>query len=371
MEHRIVLRDKSFNILECLEKEALGPSFGWARTGGCGAFGFEVPRKYGEEGFLGGDFDVQIQCYNPVTRVFDLWYSGYIEEKTPSINENGESIAVNGYGYSSQLKRILVDKEYTNTEISLIIKDILDTFVVPNTSIEYDLVDLEDTGFTADKLTFKTTAMEAIQTCADIVGTREWGVDRNRHFFFKARSEVVTKTYPIGGVIADFSSNESFKDIVNSIKIEGGTLGDGTKYTYTKSDAASILKYGLRQDRKSASAITTEDVAERMADAILSEKIELPRKANVTIIGEDYLHESSVPLGLFCLQIPAVRYGEKKYGEFLYSGPVYYQINTIKYSIGEDGLLKKTISLGPKRPTLAESISGLEYELDQLKAANE
>ncbi|MFA5316205.1 MAG: hypothetical protein WC369_02135 [Dehalococcoidales bacterium] len=369
MDYRIELRDKSFNLLEVLEKEAKDISFEFKRIGGCGAFSFEVPRKYGEEGLLGGDFDIRIFRYNPSTRVFDRRYSGFIEEKTPGFDEDSESIRVDGYGYSAQLDRILVDETYTSMEISAIIKDLLDTYVTPNTDIAYTAGDIEDTGFTAAELTFSGTVKDAIETCAEIVGSREWGVDMNRNFYFKARSEVVTKIYPVGGVVKSFSVVESFKDIVNKVKIIGGKLVDESTYTYTKSDAASILKYGLREYKKSVSAITTADVAEQMADAILAEKTDLPRKASMIIVGDETQHEASLPLGLLRLEVPGTRYGEKEYFTFLYSGHIDYQIDTIKYSIDDNGTLTKSITLGQKKPGIAESISQLEYELEQLQDA--
>lgn len=372
MEYRLELRDNNFNLLELLEKEAKDISFEYKRIGGCGGFNFEVPREYGDEGSLGGDFDVRIYRYNPSIRTYDLWFSGFIEEKTPKIADI-EIIDVNGYGYVAQLKRVIVNKEYLNTEISAIVKDILDTFVVPNTKIIYEAADIENTGFTADKLTFNTSAMDAIQTCAEIVGSREWGVDRNRKFFFKARSETLTKIYSIGGMVADFSSKELFKDIVNKVYLEGGTVV-GVKYTRSGQDARSILKYELREEKKSNSSVTTDDVADQLIAAILAELkggADIPRTANMTIIGEDILYESSVPLGLLRLETPGIRYGERKYGTFLYSGHINYQVNSIRYLIRESGILVKRIDLGRLRSSLAESISKLEYELEQLRTARE
>jgi hypothetical protein len=212
--------------------------------------------------------------------------------------------------------------------------------------------------------------MDAIQNCAEIVGTREWGVDKNRKFYFKARSESTTKIYPLGGVVKSFTSIESFRDIVNKIYLEGGEVS-GSKFTRSGQDALSILKYGLREEIKTVSSITTNDVADEMIEAILSEKKDLARKATMVVVNEETQHEASIPLGLLRLEIPGTRYGEKEYNTFLYSGHINYQINTIRYSIDDNGVLVKTISLGQMKPTQAEIITGLEYKLEQLRAARE
>ena len=46
MDYRVELRDKSFNVLEYLENEAYGISWGYSRIGGCGSFCFTLPRRY-------------------------------------------------------------------------------------------------------------------------------------------------------------------------------------------------------------------------------------------------------------------------------------------------------------------------------------
>ena len=50
----------------------------------------------------------------------------------------------------------------------------LDTYVVPNTNLTYTGSDLETTGFTPSTINFNTDALSAMQSLADIVGTREF-----------------------------------------------------------------------------------------------------------------------------------------------------------------------------------------------------
>lgn len=168
MLYQIELADRDFNRLEYLEKEALGLSWEYSQIGGCGNFGFTVPRSIADEKFLRGDFNIKINMRNQATGVYDLWYQGLIEKKKPAISSPRETIQIQGHGYGSQLSRITFTETYTSTEISVIVKDILDNQVVPKTQITYDSGDIEATTFTADKLEFKNvTAYSALKTLAD------------------------------------------------------------------------------------------------------------------------------------------------------------------------------------------------------------
>jgi hypothetical protein len=327
-----------------------------------------IPVKYGKEGILGGDYNICIYYYDKPTKTMILWYQGLIEEKSPEVNEDDETIKIIGYGYSSQLKRILVDTTITSKEVSVAVKAILDTYITPNTNITYDAGDIEATTFTIDSLTFDTDVLNVIQTLADIVGTREWGVDCNRKFFFKARSSTVGYRYPAGGKVKSFNAVDSFRDIINSVKLEGGDVSD-VKYTRPGNDAQSIATYGKREKILTNSAITTNDVADQYINAYLAENKFLKRRATSIIVNEETRQEVTIPIPLFVYMLPGVRYGEEKYGTFLYSGDVEYIINSIKYKIEDNGSLTKSLELGEIINELAKPFSQLEAEIDQLRAA--
>jgi len=370
---KVELLDNNDNFLEILSMDIEELSFSFQRIGGCATASFSLPRSFEEYGAISGNFKVNIKYRNPVTNDYDLWWSGYIDERTPILSPERESINILVQGYSGQLSRILVDKTYTTTEVSLIIKDILDTYIVPNTDITYDVGDLVSTGFTIDTITFDGTCLDAIRTLAEIVGTREWGVGADTKFYFKARSSTVSHFYPIGGKISYFDTIDDFREIINSVKLVGGDVA-GSNFERTGTDAASILKYGKRETIINNSAITTNDVADEFINAILTEKKDVLRKGKVTIINDStiisYLSvlkrfEDTVPLNLFRLITEGVRYGEKKYGTFLYSGYIDYRIQSISYSVDENGSLTTTLEIGSSRPNIAESINQLAFTLDQ------
>jgi len=325
-----------------------------------------LPREFDDQGDLGGDYDIRIHR-RANAGTYSLWYSGFIEDRTPILGDP-EKIEVKGFGYSAQLSRVVVNGTYASQEVSVIVKDILDTYVTPNTDITYSATDITATTFTVDTISFKTSAMNALRTLAEIAGTREWGVGADRKFFFKARSTTINYYYQSGYKIKNFSTIDSFREIINRLYIEGGEVG-GTKYELTINDTDSQTKYGLREQVVSNASIVSSDVGSQYGAAILAEKGELSRRAKIVIVNEYDRFEDTVPLGEFVFRTPGTRYNENYYGEVLYGGDVEYQINKIQYKIGKNKSLIKTVDLGQARPSLAENIEQIEYKLDTLREA--
>lgn len=367
MIHKIVISDRSFNVLEEIQDVAGNISWDYSRNGGCGSFSFDVPIKYCRELTLGGNFNVKIYRRNPSTKAFDLWYQGRIENKGHSVRGEDETINISGSGYLSALKDVSdINTTYTSTEVSVIVKSILDNYIVPNTGVTYDAGDIEATTFTPDSIEFKyTDALSVMQTLADLVGTREWGVDRNRKFFFKARSSTVAFRYPMSKNILSFTNDTTTQDIANHIIIIGGDVA-GTPVTATYDDTASRLKWGRRDKVIQNSAIVTSAVASQYATAQFAEFADVSRRAKVSIL-QEVLFENTTPMGLFQIIPKLITYGTMKYGTFLYSGLTNLQANRIQYRMDDVGNLSVSVDLGQLRPSIAEDISQVEYMINQLQ----
>ncbi len=362
VEYRVELRDRSFKLLEVLENEITSLSWDYSRIGGCGGFKFSIPRKYCDEKFISGDFNIRIYIRSS-SGTYDLWYQGLIENKNISVRD-AESVDVSGHGYSAQLSRINIDSDYTNKTIEFIVDDVMDD-VVASTDIIKDTISA--TGFTADTLEFNTNAKSVIESCSDIVGTREWGVDKDRKFFFKARSSSVGFNFPLGGVITNFKEDQSFKDIINNVIVQGAESG-GTPFLREKGDTNSQTKYGLREKVIQNSNVSTNSVADQLADAVLAEAKQVLRKGSCSFINYNTRIESTIPIPMFKIKRLAKTYGTEKYGTFLYAGEIEYQINRIKYKINKNSVLSINVDLGFLRPTIAAEISRLEYQLEQRRS---
>lgn len=368
--YRLELRDRTFNLLEILDREYTDLGWSFSRVGGCGECSFRLPRKLFEEKNLSGDYNLRIYYRDPTTNSYGLRYQGLVETKDPSIKGNSEVIGINGHGYYVQLGRIYLDDvTFTSTEVSVIIKSLLDTYITPNTDITYDAPDIEATGFTVDEIKFNETVESAIEKLAKIVGSREYGVDQDRKFYFKARSEVVGWRFPLGNKITNYQEQQDFSQIINRLIVQGAESG-GTSYKSVYNDLVSQLKYGIRSAVEQNGSVTTDAVASQFATSVFVEFNDVVRKASCEMVDFHGQIESTNPIPLFIVLGKEVKYGEKRYGEFLYSGQVKRVVNRINYKVTNNNSMVVGLDLGQIRPLISEQISELKYNLEQERSAN-
>lgn len=367
MAHKIVIsrRDSPDIAIDEISDIASNIRWDFNRIGGCGSFSFDVPIKLFKDPLLGLDFNVKIYVTDS-TGAFDLRYQGKIQNKVYNVRGIIETITVQGFGYQTELNNIDVDRDYTSTETSLIVEDILSKDVVPNTNITFEYADVEVTTFTPDSLEFNTSAISAIRTLAETVGTREWGVDVNRQLYFKERSSAVSFRFPLGTKISDITYDISSKDIVNRIKIVGGDVS-GSPFTRVADDLVSQFKWKRRDGRIQNSAIITDAVADQFAAARFAEFSNVVRRVKFTTLDSTFF-ETALPVGLFQLRSEVDTYGTKKYGTGLYNSLINLQVNRISYRINNEGTITSSISLGVLRPDIAETIKQVESKIEQLQS---
>ncbi len=367
---RLVVSDRNFNVKEILDNEFYDLSWAYAAIGGCGEFKFNLPRKRFAEKAISGDYNIKIYHRNPTTNVFDLWYQGLIENKIPNVQGLTEYIEFSGQGYQTQLSRIYINNDtQTSKEASVLIKYILDTYVVPYTNISYSISDLVATSFTFDSVTINDTALAAITKIAQVVGLTEWGVDRNRKFFFKPQSTSVGFTFLQGNNITNFQDNQDFTAIVNQIYVQGAQTGGTYFLDGPYNDTASQAKYGLRQQVIQNSSITTTTVSAQLAKATIALYKEVTRQATCEVVNYEGLLEGTTPVPLFQEISKKVKYGQRPYGTFLYSGIVNRQIVKISYALSNSNTLTINLELGEIQPKISKKIGRIQYKLDQLSSA--
>lgn len=372
MRFRIEIRDRLFVVKDTLDDEAYNINWAFSRIGGCGEFNFDLPRKRLQGISITGESNLRIYKRNNITGTYGIVYQGLINNKVPNVRGNSEDIGFSGHGYINQLSRIKfsTNTTYTAQEASIIIKNILDTYLT-YTNVTYSASDIEATTFTFDTLEFKLgeSILSAIKKISDTVGSREYGVDQNRKFYFKQRSSTIGFRFLSGVNITNFQDNQDFSEIVNQVFVQGAQAG-GTYYTSgAYNDLSSQSKYNLRTELLQNSSVSTNSVAEQLATAYLSDKSEVSRRASCSLINYEGQLEATIPIPLFSEISRNVKYGQKKYGTFLYSGTVSRVINRINYSLTNNNSLKITLDLGQLRPNLAEDLKQLEYKLDQTASA--
>ncbi len=370
MKIRLVISNTSFIVKEILDNEFYDLYWAYASVGGCGEFSFKLPRKRFSEKAISGAYNVKIYSRNTATNVFDLWYQGLIENKIPNVQGLTEDIEFSGQGYQVQLGNIYINNvTYTGMEASVIIKSILDTYIVPYTNISYNILNLQATTFTFDSITFNETVLSAIQKIADICGGVEWGVDRNRSFYFKAESTTPGFIFLQGNNITNFQDNQDFSSIINQVFVQGAQSGGTYFFNGPYDNLGSQAKYGLRQQVIQNSSITTSMVAEQLATANLAESQEVNRKATCQIVNYEGLIESTTPLPLFQEISKKIKYGQKKYGTFLYSGIVSRKIVKVNYALTNNNSFTIGFELDHQLPKLSQKIGRIQYTLDQISQA--
>jgi len=369
MIYRIELRDRDLEYIRTLDERVEGLSWGYNRIGGCAGISFRAPSRYCSEVDLGTNFNIRVLAKNLVTGTYDLKYQGRLENIGSNVTGIKESVRVTGFGYQSELKDIIFNKNYASTEISVIVKDILDTFVVPNTNITYDTADIVATSFTPNNLEFSyVTAQQAMSKLADITGSREWGVNAERKFFFKQESAETNLFYPItGGKISNFDIDSSSREIINHVVVIGGDVA-GSKFVFEKDYTRNQDKYKRRDKIINNSAIVTDEVAEQFADAAQALGDGAVRRGKFTLKDEVYFEDEN-PLPLIEIQTREINWDERGWDTFLWAGEPAFQISKIKYTLDSLSNLILNVQVGQPLPSQVQDLKQLQFNLDQVVQA--
>ena len=365
--YAIEIRDKDFRLKDRLENAVTGLQFEWNRIGGCGRCTFTIEGSYLRV-TVAPDDDIRVYLPNESSGA-TLWYRGYVESVTPAIESgNDGSIRVECQGYFGWMERIIIHnsgakKTYTNTEVSLIVQDIIDNFIVPNSSITRGTINAST--FIPDTMEFKMTAKEALRTCYDLLGEVEYGINASLQFYWYTQSESLTDKFYLGGAVTKISDRVDFKRIVNKIYFEGGDSG-GSAYTTTGTAQDSIDRFGLHEEIISNAAIVTNSVANRFISGTFTQRARPQRQLGVTLKNITKRFESSLPIGAISIVDPDVAQARFLWGRtanggsnLIYgvsansgSGKVYggvrkEQIDRIMYSVSpQDGRIDAEINFG-------------------------
>jgi hypothetical protein len=367
LEYKIVIsrRDAPDSPVAEIQNEANLVRWEYNRIGGCGSFGFDIYKRLFSDRSI--ELDANVKIYLKENGTYVLRYQGKVQSKNYSVRRNEEVINVQGYGYQVELRNIYVDRDYASTETSLVVANILNLDVVPNTNILLvTSTGIDVTTYTPDNLEFNTNSQNALQTLAEIVGSREWGVDENRYFYFKTRSSSVGFNLPIGSRIESLSYDVSSKEVVNRVVVFGGDVA-GTTFTRTIDDTQSQLKWNRRDEVIQNTAIVSNDVADQFGEAKLAEFKNVSRRVRFSYIG-DVIWEDSIPIPLVQIKTDVDKYGSRKYGYGLYNANVNLRINRISYSINEEGVMRSDLESGQIRPDISENISQLENKIEHLQS---
>jgi hypothetical protein len=294
--YNVELRDKSGNLKSYLTPFVSKISWEWNRLGGCGRCSITIKKKYRDIIFDARD-DIQIRVKSGATS--KLVYRGYIANIIPTKKVN-QDIILDVRGYFDLLAKVVVQdtgdtKTYTSSEVSVMVDDIIDTFVTPNTPITKGTID--EGTFTADTIQFLTTVKDALDTLANLTGDIEYGVDENLVFFWRTESQTIQNKFFVGDNVSLFERRVVWDDLVNKIYLIGGTVS-GAKYKRTAENTDSQSLYYLSEKIITNGSIISDTVADEYLSAILQEKSNPVLKVRAQIKNIDKRIEDTIPLGL-------------------------------------------------------------------------
>lgn len=314
--YTIELRDKDFKLKGHLQDYVTGTlQWDWNRVGGCGRCVIAVNGDY-LRFMINADDDIRIYLPDESAGSATLWYRGFIQTVTPSISSGKQVIQLECEGYFRWTKRIIVQdsntkKTYSNQLISDIVDDIVDNFIVANSSITKGTIDTST--FTPDSLEFKTTSREALRTLFELDATVEYGVDANLQFYWRNQNDSVTHKFWVGDKVVVLAEKVDYNGIVNKIYFEGGNVG-ATPLETTGQSSSSQVKYGLHEAILSNASIVSSGVASKFIQSQFTLRGKPVVQTTVELNHIKKRFEASLPVGAISVIDPDAAQTSAIYG---------------------------------------------------------
>ncbi|OGM12526.1 hypothetical protein A2V80_00835 [Candidatus Woesebacteria bacterium RBG_16_39_8b] len=355
---RIELRDNNGTLITYIHNIVDKVSWEWLRIGGCGAARFTLKTDFDSDIAQQLQEDYEIRIYLPGASDSELWYTGYLDKITPAISGNDEVIDISCLGYINQLKRVIVRELYTQGEISLIAKNIIETYVTAITRVTSSASNYTETAFSADNLYFDEDAFSIITKLAEIAGKREWGVDENKAFFFKARNDSITKYYHITEDFTSFKPQADFNPMITRIHLVGS---EGYRQIFTVTN-----KVTTREAIVSNSSIVTQSVGQQFGRMFLKEHGIIKRSYQGALKDRTSRIET-IPMGKRAVNLKIGINNLYDAASSLYDtglkydgGTESFQVEKISYALTDLGVIA-TLNFGPLPSGLIDELGKLNY----------
>jgi len=356
----IIIYDKNGDPAGYLNKIA---SIDWEynRRGGCGQ----------ANAIISAPYDDMVTKLLPRTQVGifidnQLRYKGKLSKLNRIVQSGNEAIQCIFYGFINDLSTLIVNADYADDEISVIIKDILDNYVLPYSDITYDDADIEETDYAVSVISFNHTIMDAFRLLGDLAGNVEWGVDRDKKFFFKATDPNIRRVYVLGREVDSYVEERKDESVVNQVRVFGSS---GLLTTLTA--AFSNTVHGTKTANLFEGSISEASDAARLGSVYLKKTSNSQRAVKFSINKPDEFIELSTPLGATTVNANFVN-RLQKYSTFKYGTSNKYgnlkrdQIQNIRYFITGGGM-RLEMTLQDDVPNLGDLQKRFEYELKEVQ----
>jgi len=244
------------------------------------------------------DFTPQSYAYSHDTALTKLVYRGFIDNIVPALKA-GQDIKLDVRGYFDLLKKRVIHtagniRVYTSNEVSVIVTNIIDTFVTPNTPITKGTIDAG--SFTCDSIKFLSDVGAALRILAELTGDVEYGVDENLVFFWRTESDTIRHKFFIGNNVKTLGRRVDFGKLVNKLYLVAGDVA-GVKYKRTAENTDSQSRYFLSEQIINNGSISTDTVADQYLGALLTESAQPVLNIRALVVNTDIRMEDTIPMG--------------------------------------------------------------------------
>lgn len=223
------------------------------------------------------------------------WYSGYAKSPSSAALHDGPWVEKFD-GYFKELNSIIVGEptadDFTNMEVTDIVKDIFTDYIGPKTPIEWAEGRIVEVGYDVASVSFdRTTGKKCLERLAEIAQNYRWGVDANLKLFFMPIEHGSYRQlyWTEGHEFLAGSVKEDWANLINKVFVKAGSVQtEGAASTNFIASASVATSYPTREKVKSAPEIFDADDATRWASNILdyySEPITAANLKDVDIYG--------------------------------------------------------------------------------------
>lgn len=179
------------------------------------------------------NYDVRI--YLDVGAGMKVWWRGHIEDARLQLGDPYKMVitakgdfayleraSVVGLGFPSEEGGIV----FEDLDATTIAKRLIDRVNALGVGITYTNSSTPDSGFIIEAIQFNSSVFSAIKTLGELAGDAEWGVDRNKEFFFRDEGDVGGSVFLLGKDVAQAEHSYNTQELINRIYLIGG---DGYK----------------------------------------------------------------------------------------------------------------------------------------------
>lgn len=208
-------------------------SWQFLRQGGCGSASLTVRCAFGDMDFVDYWHSVKIFINTETTNEWQHVYTGRIVDREPVWSDK-PCCKLTCAGYSSQLADIMLGYEETleytgGTAWHDIIKALVSTLIVQKTDIlYYEILVKSSSNVATGVYTVKGSAIDCLNDLAQLAGNYEWGVTKDRYFYF-VPAYTGKQVFAAGKNVSSLSVMDRNGSIKNRIIMEN-EVGAATAY---------------------------------------------------------------------------------------------------------------------------------------------